>query len=241
MTNSITIKNLSKIYPDQMGGWVLKDVDLEVGHGQFLCIVGPSGCGKSTLLKLIAGIEKPTYGQVIKQGNISMVFQYGALFPWLTTIENIAFGLQMTGLTSLKAQKEAEQYLGLMKLKEFKKRYPRELSGGQRQRVGIARALAIKPDVLLLDEPFSALDTLITDELHLDLLKIWQELKMTVIMVSHSLEEAVLLSDEIIIMESGHIRKLLANDLSRPRTVLDIQFRTKLEKVKKIFLEEYLK
>ena len=157
----------------------VSNLDFIVNEGEFFCLVGPSGCGKTTILKLIAGIEKPSSGQLIKPENVAMVFQSGALFPWLTVKENVVLGLKMQGL----ATTNAEQFLEMVGLKNYLHKYPRELSGGQKQRVGIARALVISPQVLLLDEPFSALDTITTEELHKDLLKIWQETKITIMKI----------------------------------------------------------
>lgn len=218
MTDLVSLDNISKSYPGAAGKLAVKDVNLKVTQGEFFCLVGPSGCGKSTLLKMIAGIEQPTNGNLGKPANISMVFQSGALLPWLTAEENAAFGLKMTNTPKHLIKEQASEYLKMVGLSGFNKKYPRELSGGQRQRVGIARALATKPVVLLLDEPFSALDPLTTEELHQDLLKIWQETKITIIMVSHLLEEAILLADRIGVMTEGGIKEVVEVNLLRPRS-----------------------
>ena len=214
LTNPIILKNVNKIYLGSKKPAV-SNFNLEVKNGEFLCLIGPSGCGKSTILKLIAGLEQPTSGEIEKPGNVGMVFQSGALLPWLTVEENIAFPLYAKGMKKEKAEDLTNKYIRMVSLGEFKLKYPRELSGGQKQRVGIARALAIEPEVLLLDEPFSALDPITTDELHNYLLKIWEETHKTIVMVSHSIEEAILLSDRIVIMKQGQIKEIINIDLQR--------------------------
>ena len=212
----VVFDKVSKTFP--LGREVaLRDVSFEVTRGEFVCIIGPSGSGKSTILKIIAGIEPEFTGVVVKPENVSMVFQSGALFPWLTVFENVAIGLQMRKLPEDKIRQTSLQYIEMMGLQNFLIKYPRELSGGQRQRVGIARALAVDPEVLLLDEPFSALDAKITDELHTDILKIWQETKKTIVMVSHLIEEAVTLAERIILMKNFTVAATLTLTLPRPR------------------------
>jgi len=217
LTNIVSLKNVSKSYPGSGSSWAIKDLSLEVMEGEFFCLVGPSGCGKSTLLKMIAAVEQPTSGTVTKPADISMVFQSGALLPWLNVEDNVGFGLKMKNTAKTEIKEKVAKYLALINLTGFNSKYPRELSGGMRQRVGIARALAVNPKVLLLDEPFSALDALTTTELHRDLLKIWHETKITIIMVSHLLEEAILLADRIGVMTKGNLRGILDVQLPRPR------------------------
>lgn len=219
MTDYLSLSEISKSYPGTPKKWAVQDINLKIAQGEFFCLIGPSGCGKSTLLKIIADIEKPSSGTVNKPTDISMVFQGGALLPWLTVEENTAFGLKMSGKST-----DVSLYLKMVKLEGFNKKYPRQLSGGQRQRVGIGRALAVKPSVLLLDEPFSALDPLTTADLHKDLLKIWLETKITVVMVSHLLEEAILLADKIGVMKDGTIKEVLAVSLTRPRLLRSNEF-----------------
>jgi NitT/TauT family transport system ATP-binding protein len=206
----IELQNVSKTYPQQkeITEIALKDFSLSVIKGEFVCLIGPSGCGKSTVLKIIAGLETATSGVVKKPDNISMVFQSGALLPWLTVSENAAFGLHATGMSENEAVKKSREYLDILGLIPYADKYPRDLSGGQRQRVGIARALAVKPEVLLMDEPFSALDPKTTHELHLDLLKIWLDTKITIIMVSHLIEEAVTLAQHVILMKEGMLKEV---------------------------------
>lgn len=216
MTSIISIDHIFKKYPSSEK-FAVKDISLEVNEREFFCLVGPSGCGKSTLLKMIVGIEPPTSGTVKKPDQISMVFQSGALLPWLDAQDNVGFGLKMKGVEDSVVNSTSAKYLDMVKLSEYAKKYPRELSGGQKQRVGIARALSLEPQVLLLDEPFSALDPLTTDELHKDLVDIWQATKTTVVMVSHLLEEAVFLADRIGVMREGVLKDVVNIDLPRPR------------------------
>jgi NitT/TauT family transport system ATP-binding protein len=216
MINVISILNVSKKYPEQ-SNFALKDINLEVSEGEFFCLIGPSGCGKSTLLKLIIGIEKPTMGEIKVSGDLSMVFQSGALLPWLSVLDNASFGLEMNGVKKAPAQEQAKKYLEMVGLLDFLKKYPRELSGGQKQRVGIARALSMETPILLLDEPFSALDPQTTRELHDDLISIWEKTGKTIVMISHITEEAVVLSDRIGMMKEGELKKIVEVNLERPR------------------------
>jgi NitT/TauT family transport system ATP-binding protein len=212
----IEVAGVSKVYPREPKP-ALHDISFSVRESEFLTIVGASGCGKSTLLRLIAGLEKPSTGTIKSPKGIGMVFQSGALFPWLTALQNVALPLEAAGIDRLKASKEALTFLRMVSLEELAGRRPTDLSGGQRQRVGIARALAIKPAVLLLDEPFSALDPKTTAELHEDVLRIWRETKKTIVMVSHLIEEAVSLADRVILMRDGGIEKIFPITLPYPR------------------------
>lgn len=235
MDTGLKLDLVSKKYADKGSVWAVKDFSLEVAPGSFVCLVGPSGCGKSTVLKLVAGIEEATSGSVRNLGRVSMVFQNGALLPWLTCLGNVEFGLKVRGTEAGKAREQAKEYLKMMGLGGFERTYPRQLSGGQRQRVGIARALATQPEVLLMDEPLSALDTLTVDGLHQDLLAIWKQFNMTILMVSHSLDEAVFLSDEIVIMAGGQLKKNILVNLPHPRLERDANFLKELDKVKSAF------
>lgn len=241
--NSITIRQLTKIYrslPEAEGYrgkkrfTALKEINCKVEEGEFVCIVGPSGCGKTTLLKLIAGLENPTSGTLDRRGSVAMVFQNGALLPWLNVEDNVGFGLKMKGCDRKLIRKEVKQYLQMVGLSSLVRQMPRDLSGGQRQRVGIARALIVQPKTLLLDEPFSALDTITTDELHADLLAIWSVLKPTVVMVSHSIEEAVLLADRILVMKDGEIKQTVEIVFSRPRLTHQTGYVIAVDKIKKL-------
>jgi glycine betaine/proline transport system ATP-binding protein len=183
---------------------------------------------------MIAGIEKPTNGTVTKPLHVGIVFQSGALLPWLTVEDNVAFAARMLGFSKSKTAKISKKYIEMVHLQEFTKRYPRELSGGQRQRVGIARAFATESNVLLMDEPFSALDPVITDELHADLLKIWQETHTTIVMVSHHFDEAVKLADRIGIMKEGVLQPILTIGLSRPRDEDAAEFVAEVKNIRHI-------
>ena len=233
MTKIIDFKNVSRVYKAAKVTAV-SDVSFSVDEGEFFCMVGPSGCGKSTILRLIGGIEPITSGVVEKPNEVSMVFQSGALLPWMSVEENVSFVNKAKGLSRLKIDEQTTKYLKMVDLEAFRFRYPRELSGGQKQRVGIARALAVEPKVLLLDEPFSALDPVTTDELRECLLKVWQETEKTIVMVSHSIEEAVLLSDKIAVMKQGGIKEILEINLKRPRNSETKEFLQLLDKIKSL-------
>lgn len=233
MISNILLKNVYKRYFESKT-FALEDINLDVKSGEFFCLVGPSGCGKSTILKIIAGLEQPTSGTVAKSENLAMVFQNGALLPWLSVFENVAFGLRMKNTPESKVKEIVNKYIKMVNLEQFEKKYPRELSVGQKQRVGLARALVVDPEVLLLDEPFSALDPLTTDELGADLLKIWKEEDLTIIMVSHSLEEAVLLADNIGVMSNGKIKGFIENSLPRPRREDEKPFMSLVDKTRNL-------
>jgi len=234
----ISLKKLGKSFNSE--SVALRNIDLEIQKGAFVCIIGTSGSGKSTLLNMISGIDTPTEGTIIKPGRVAMVFQSGALLPWFTAIENVAMVVeaQSKELSKKDARIEALKQLNLMGLRDFSGKYPRELSGGQRQRVGIARALAVNTEVLLMDEPFSALDTQTTIELHADLIKIWEETGKTIVMVSHSIEEAVTLANRIIIIENHTIGHSIPISIPRPRHEQSVQFMTEVNKIRTIFLRK---
>lgn len=236
-SNSIIIfKDVTKIYEGETKP-ALDDITFDIKNGEFVCIIGSSGCGKSTLLKLIAGLEKESYGTVIKPKNRAMVFQSGTLFPWLSVFDNVALVLRVKKLKEKEVYEESMKYIEMMGLKNFLLKYPRDLSGGQRQRVGIARALAVNPEVLLLDEPFSALDAKMTEELHNDVIKIWRETKKTIVMVSHLIEEAVSLSDRIILMRNSTIEQFFEISLKRPRREQEEKFAREVLKIRKEFFK----
>ena len=222
----ITLKNATKTY-DNGRDLGMKDVNLSILAGEFLCVIGPSGCGKSTLLKTIASLEELTSGTIDRGQNgnrVSMVFQNGALFPWLTVTENVAIGLESSGVSHAHALGRAQSYIRLMNLQEHANKFGRDLSGGQRQRVGIARALAAETNILLLDEPFSALDPKTTFELHKDLLDIWQKTGKTIVMVSHSIEEAAALAQRIVVMKDGTIERTIPVTMQYPREDTSLPF-----------------
>jgi NitT/TauT family transport system ATP-binding protein len=227
--NIIILEKVGKVYPLH-NEVALHDINFSVSSGEFVCVIGPSGGGKSTLLKIIAGLEKESSGLVIKPQTISMVFQSGALLPWLNVFDNVALGLRSKEvhkenvrkgkiiLSEKEIRREVIKYLTMVGLRELMEKYPADLSGGQRQRVGIARALAVDPSVLLLDEPFSSLDPKITAELHDDLLMIWRETKKTIVMVSHLIEEAVSLAERIVLIKEGKVSHIFPISLPYPRT-----------------------
>ncbi len=216
-SNPIVFERVFKFFGDKNETPALDDVSFSVKAGEFVCFVGPSGSGKTTVLKIIAGLEKESSGKVIRPQSVGMVFQSGALFPWLTVFDNVALVLRIKGIAEERVKRESLHYITMAGLRDFTDKYPRELSGGQRQRVGIARAFAVDPTVLLLDEPFSALDIRTTIDLNRDLLKIWRETKKTIVMVSHSVEEAIALADRVILMKDFRIIKIFEISLSRPR------------------------
>ena len=200
----------------------LKDISFSIPTGSFVSIAGPSGAGKSTLMRLILDLMPHESGTVVRNfSRPAMVFQNYALFPWLTALENAAFGLHMQEVPRKERERAAREKLKEVGLEHVDHRYPAALSGGQRQRVGLARALAISPDLLIMDEPFSNLDTITAEALKADLLKIWQAYGMTILMVNHLIPDAVELSDQIIVMGAhpGHIEKTLPIDLPRPRDI----------------------
>lgn len=207
--------------------FVLKDVSFSVPAGGFVSIIGPSGAGKSTLMRVILGLMPHQSGDIVRNfSRPAMVFQNYALFPWLTALDNVAFGLRMEGVGRRERERIAREKLREVGLGHLEEYYPGALSGGQRQRVGLARALAISPDLLIMDEPFSNLDTITSESLKADLLKIWRTYGMTILMVNHLIPDAIELSDQIIVMSShpGRVEKILAVDLPRPREVRGAQF-----------------
>ncbi len=225
----LKVSNLSKTFAvDNQQIAALKEVDFEVKDSEFLTLIGPSGCGKSTLLRILAGLEKPTSGKIDwdQPPKLSFVFQSFALFPYLTVSENIGFGLQMSGVKKTELDRQVKELIKEVELDGFEEKHPKELSGGMRQRVGIARALAIEPNVLLLDEPFSALDEFTAETLRALLLDIWQKRQMTVIMVTHLIREALELADKIAVLtpQPGTVREVMDNKLDRPRNMRTKEF-----------------
>jgi NitT/TauT family transport system ATP-binding protein len=224
----VKIENVVKKFDTRYGEVVaLNGVDLEIAENEFVCVVGPSGCGKSTLLNLIAGLSEPTSGHVYLNGEEvtgpgaerGVVFQQYALFPWLTVKKNVEFGLKLQGMGKKEAAKEAMHYIELVDLKQFINAYPKELSGGMKQRAAVARAYAVKPQVLLMDEPFGALDAQTKTQLQSELINTWSQEKRTIFFITHDVEEAVAMAQRIIIMSArpGRIREIVNVDLPYPR------------------------
>ncbi len=209
----------------------LDRINLQVKAGEFICVVGPSGCGKSTLLHLIAGLHQPTSGQVLIDGKAVqepgtdriMIFQEHGLFPWLTVGQNVEFGMKMKGVSKAEREERTRYYLRLVHLAKFEKSYIHQLSGGMRQRVAIARALATEPDVLLMDEPFAALDAQTRDLLHDELERIWSETGRTIIFVTHNVREAIRLGDRVVLLtfRPGRVKSEFLVELPRPRHLED--------------------
>jgi len=218
----LSAKNIDKSFLLENGKQkVIDDISIDIESHEFVCLVGPSGCGKSTLLRVFSGLIKPDHGSVsLKKGaRLSFVFQNFGLFPWLNVEQNIGFGLKMEGYDEKYINEEVRKRIIQMGLDGFETKHPKELSGGMKQRVGIARALAVDPDILLLDEPFSALDVFTAEKLRHDLLDIWKYSKLTIVMVSHLVDETVELADRVIVLSSkpGQIKKEVEIKLPRPR------------------------
>ena len=232
-TSQVSVDNVSKVHFSMQGEPLLAllDVTFCVENNEFFSIVGPSGCGKTTLLNLLAGFEQPSRGELRVGGEPitepgwerAVVFQEYALFPWYTVRDNICYGLQRKRLPEAEQRRIAEHYIGLVGLRGFESRYPRELSGGMRQRVSIARALAVNPSILLMDEPFGSLDIQTREYMQVELLKIWQREPKTVIFVTHSIDEAIKLSDRIAIMapRPGRVEEIKSVEFARPRDATD--------------------
>jgi len=232
---SVTVEHLGKRYVRVVGREIvhteaLTDVSLTVGPREFVSLIGPSGCGKTTVLKVLAGLVTPTSGTVRIAGadvvgpgtDRATVFQQAGLMPWKTVLGNIELALEFAGIARTERKRRSKHYLDLVGLQDFSKYYPTELSGGMQQRVGIARALALETDVLLMDEPFGALDAITRTTMQTELLRIWSQEKKSVLFVTHSIEEALLLSDRVAVMKNGEILETVTVPLPRPRDRADL-------------------
>jgi len=225
-------KNIVKHF-DHNGNSVLAldGIDLKVEEGDFVCIVGPSGCGKSTFLNIVAGLEKPDTGEILLNGKSittagpdrTMVFQEGALFPWLKVIDNVEFGLKIAGIPKNERSQISQRYLDMMQLTKFANSYTYQLSTGMKQRVAIARALVMDPEILLMDEPFAALDAQTRDLLLVELQLIWERTKKTILFVTHSISESVILGNRVVVFKNrpAKIKKEITIDYRRPRLAED--------------------
>ncbi|MCK4937823.1 MAG: ABC transporter ATP-binding protein [Methanosarcinales archaeon] len=225
----LSIKNINKTYHSEEGDEVLalSDINLEMKDKEFVCFIGPSGCGKTTLLRIIAGLEKPDSGAITIHGehikgpglDRGMVFQEYSLFPWRTVLNNITFSLEMKKVPKVQREDIARRHLELVGLSKFADSYPHELSGGMKQRVAIARAVVNDPKVLLMDEPFGAVDAQTRNRLQQELLNIWERDKKTLLFITHSVDEAVYLADRVVVFTSrpGRIKEIFKIDLPRPR------------------------
>ena len=232
----VKAEHAGKIFKAKKKGDVtaLEDINLEIYDGEFVCLLGPSGCGKTTLLRMIGGLDVPTSGTVQIDGKVvagpspkmTMVFQEYSLYPWRTIEENVGFGLEMMGVDKETRKSEVKKRLDLVGLTDFADSYPYELSGGMRQRAAVARALASDPAVMLMDEPFGALDAQTRNRMQNELLDIWESTKKTILFVTHSVDEAVYLSDRIVILSPrpGKIHEIYTVDLPRPRDRTSVEF-----------------
>jgi len=235
-TPKVSVQGVSKSFETGVGKDArhfdaVKDVSFDVHGGEFLALVGPSGCGKSTLINLIAGLDKPDAGNVFFDGkpvtgagpDRLVIFQDHGLFPWLTVQKNVEFGLRVLGLDKHERKERAMRYLQMVHLTKFRRSYPFQLSGGMKQRTALARALAVEPQVILMDEPFASLDPRTRDILQVELQELWLQTRRTIVFVTHSVEEALRLSDRIIVMASqpGRVRKEIPVPLPHPRDFLD--------------------
>jgi NitT/TauT family transport system ATP-binding protein len=227
MENHVELENVTKFFDMERKVHALHEVSFGVGQGEFVSIVGPSGCGKSTLLKIIAGLEDPSSGQVKFRGGpirgphhkISMVFQAFGLFPWRTVLENVEYGLEMQKVPKQERRRLSSEYLELVGLSGYEQMYPKQLSGGMRQRVGIARALAVEPEVVLMDEAFSAIDEVTAEVLREEVADIHKRTGKTFLLVTHNLSEAIELADKVVVLSSrpARVKKIMPISLTRPR------------------------
>jgi NitT/TauT family transport system ATP-binding protein len=234
----LEVRQLSKVFfeqndPRKPGLVALYNVSLFIRRNEFVSLLGPSGCGKTTLIRIVAGLLSADRGEIMVNGQVvsepgrdrCMVFQQFGLLPWRTVLTNVEFGLEIEGVPKGERRQVAEKYLELVGLKGFENYYPHQISGGMQQRVGIARALSKKPDILLMDEPFGAVDAQTREQLQEELLKIWSGTDTTVVFVTHSIDEAVYLSDRVVVMQArpGRIKEEVAVDLPRPRWEGDVK------------------
>lgn len=245
MSGDIRVSHVSKAYEGNDGRplTAVDDVSLDIRDSEFICIVGPSGCGKSTLLRMIAGLEPVTGGDVwlgdrrisVPSPEIGFVFQEYTLFPWRTVQKNVEFGLEIKGLRPAERRKTADRYLDMVGLARFRDAYPHQLSGGMRQRTAIARTLAVDPDILLMDEPFGALDAQTRNILQEQLLDIWRSEKKKVLFVTHNVDEAVFLADRVVVMTArpGRIKEIVDIAIPRPR----VRTETEVNRVRDLILK----
>ncbi len=249
MHSHIQINQVNKVFSSGERVVVaLENVDLNIARGEFVCLLGPSGCGKSTLLNTIAGFSFPTSGEILVDGiqvllpgpDRGMVFQEYALFPWMTVEKNIAFGLEIKKLPKDQIFEKVRSLLKMLNLQDFRDRYPKDLSGGMRQRVAIARVLALDAPIMLMDEPFGALDSLTRRNLQDELLRIWMEYQKTIIFVTHSIEESIYLADRIVVMtyRPGKIKKDVTVTMLRPRDPSSAEFNALKKELSTLVMEE---
>ena len=226
---TLTLRDVSRVFTTEKGETIeaLSNVSLEISDQEFICILGPSGCGKTTLLRIIAGLESASSGTISITGTgitkpsprMAMIFQEYSLYPWRNVLDNVGLGLELRGVKKTEREVHAQKFLELVGLKGFEHSFPHELSGGMRQRVAVARALAIDPSILLMDEPFGALDAQTRNRMQHELLDIWEKTKKTVLFVTHSVDEAVFLADRIVVLtrRPGTVREIITIPQARPR------------------------
>ena len=251
-TPQVVVENVRKTFSSKGREIVaLAGIDLTISSGEFVAVLGPSGCGKSTLLNALAGFSLPTSGRVIANGaevthpgpDRGMVFQEYALFPWMTVAENVAFGLEIKKMKKQLIREQVDRLLEKLQLLEFRDRFPKDLSGGMKQRVAIARVLALDPPIMLMDEPFGALDALTRRTMQDELLRIWMEFRKTIVFVTHGIEESIYLADRVVVMtyRPGTIKRLVPVDLSRPRDVGSPRFIALQKEISALVMEEQLR
>jgi NitT/TauT family transport system ATP-binding protein len=245
----LTVENLNKTYVSHGSETpALVDINLRIEEGEFVCLLGPSGCGKSTLLKIIAGLIPASSGRIAINGKAvsgpgperAVVFQDYALFPWMTVRDNVEFGLEARRLPAAERREVSSRLLKVVGLSDFAERFPHQLSGGMKQRVSIARALAVDPSLLLMDEPFGALDAQTRHLLQDELLRIWRQYRKTVVFVTHSIEEAIYLSDRIVVMTArpGRVKQIVMIPEARPREMASIDMNQRQREVRAVLGEE---
>jgi len=220
---AVTLRGVTKRYAGPRGALALDGIDLAIQRGEFVCVVGASGCGKSTLLNLVSGLDEATSGEICVEGRPAFMFQEHALMPWLSVLDNVALPMRLAGRTRADRQDAAREFLAAVHLAEWSDRRPHELSGGMRQRVALARTLAMEASVLLMDEPFGALDAMTRDLLHDELESIWGARGLTIVFVTHNVREAVRLADRVVLLSSrpGRVVEEFGVDLPRPRRFED--------------------
>lgn len=253
-TEAVVIKKLTKVFNNRLKIVIaLENLDLSVKEGEFLCIVGPSGCGKTTLLRILAGLEKQSRGKVVIRAKnpekplTSMVFQGESIFPWMTVIENVAYSLRIRGISTKERHEIAGHYLKLMGLSGFAQAYPYQLSGGMKQRINVARAFVSDPEILLMDEPFGALDEQNRLILQQELLKIWEGSGKTSLFITHSIDEALILGDRVMVMTAnpGKVKAIVPVNIPRPRDILSLRsspnFGALFKEIWRLLQEEVIK
>ncbi|MBK7417106.1 MAG: ABC transporter ATP-binding protein [Dechloromonas sp.] len=247
--SQIIVNNVQKVFKTPGKDVIaLKDINLEIKQGEFVCLLGPSGCGKSTLLNAVAGFALPSSGEITVEGKLitgpgpdrGMVFQEYALFPWMTVAQNIAFGMEVQKKDKAEIDLTVNQLLEMLHLNDFRDRFPKDLSGGMRQRVAIARILALDSPIMLMDEPFGALDALTRRNLQDELLRIWNKLGKTILFVTHSIEESIYLADRIVVMtyRPGMVKRDQYVDMPRPRDPSSAKFNDLKRELGRLVMEE---